>query len=278
MSLPEPMAYGRTAEIYPWCEDMVLKLFYPWVSAERVEREARTTRMVKAMGFSAPCVRDVRQIGDRIGLEYERVEGRSMRDLLTSRPCMLMRFARRLAKLHVAMHGASAPADLPSQREQLVQKIVGATALATPLQQNTLRALANMPDGDRLCHGDFHPSNVLLHRKQAVVIDWGDATRGNPLADFTRTVILMEGFITQISVGRHPRTSFPERTAMRFFLRAYRRQYFAYRFKHQVTPAIEAQLRRWRPIVAAARMSEGISGLEEWLLQQVTCRRDSRDR
>jgi len=48
-----------------------------------------------------------------------------------------------------------------------------------------------MPDGDRLCHGDFHPINVLGDLAQPLVIDWLDAARGAPAADACRSYLLL---------------------------------------------------------------------------------------
>src|SRR5262249_59440484 len=47
-----------------------------------------------------------------------------------------------------------------------------------------------LPAGDRLCHGDFHLGNMIGTWAHAEVIDWGDATRGDPLADVARTDLL----------------------------------------------------------------------------------------
>ena len=54
-----------------------------------------------------------------------------------------------------------------------------------------LTRLADMPDGDRLCHGDFHPINVLGEVSRPFVIDWPDACRGDPAADLCRSYLLL---------------------------------------------------------------------------------------
>ena len=54
---------------------------------------------------------------------------------------------------------------------RLSTNIAQAPLLAEPHKQSLLRSLAAMPDGDRLCHGDFHPINVLGDLAQPLVID-----------------------------------------------------------------------------------------------------------
>ncbi|MFD1910018.1 phosphotransferase family protein [Paenibacillus rhizoplanae] len=52
-----------------------------------------------------------------------------------------------------------------------------------------LSRLAELPDGEKLCHGDFHPDNILMDDK-LWVIDWMTGVRGNPAADVARSVIM----------------------------------------------------------------------------------------
>src|ERR1044071_5794670 len=43
----------------------------------------------------------------------------------------------------------------------------------------------------RLCHGDMHPSNVILAPDGPMIVDWFDASRGEPVADVARTCLLL---------------------------------------------------------------------------------------
>ena len=45
----------------------------------------------------------------------------------------------------------------------------------------------------RLCHGDLHPSNVILTRDGPVIVDWFDASRGDPVADVARSSLMLLG-------------------------------------------------------------------------------------
>jgi aminoglycoside phosphotransferase (APT) family kinase protein len=120
-----------------------------------------------------------------------------------------------------------------------------------------LSALAALPDGDQICHGDFHPANILLTTQGDVVIDWNDATLGNPLADVARFSVLALGAVAtpQIPSRRIKRV-------VRHFHDASLRRYF------QLRPGGEDEYRRWLPIMAAARLSEGIPELTDWLVAQ----------
>jgi Ser/Thr protein kinase RdoA (MazF antagonist) len=255
--LGQPIAYGRTAEIYAWDEGQVLKLFYDWLGLGAIQYEQRIAQAVAASGLPVPAVGDIIGVNERNGLIYQRVTGVSMLAMMERRPWCIFGYARRMAELHVAMHECRVEVDIPNQRRRLSRKINQAAALLADLRSKVLVALERMPGGNRLCHGDFHPDNILLTEQGEVIIDWMDASLGNPLADLARTTIISQG---AVATGQIPKGW--QRMGMRLFHARYVRRYFALR------PGGEAEYGRWLPVVAAARLSENIPELETWLIAQ----------
>lgn len=250
-----PIAYGRTAEIYAWPDNHVLKLFHDWFPRESIQYEARLAEIVHRSGLPVPAVGEILDVNGRIGLIYERVAGAALFEVMPQKPWTIFRYARRMAELHVEMHSRTITLEIPRQRQRLIEKIVAAKPLPDPLRTRILAALATLPDGDQLCHGDFHPANVLATPQGEVIIDWIDATRGNPLADLARSSIIAQGV-----AATEQTTTAVEKLFVRLFHAVYLRRYLALR------PEGEAEYGRWLPIVAAARLSENIPELEAWLL------------
>jgi aminoglycoside phosphotransferase (APT) family kinase protein len=137
------------------------------------------------------------------------------------------------------------------------RKLNRADALPTSLKTALLSSLQSLPEGDRVCHGDFHPANVLMEGDDATVIDWIDASRGEPLADVARTSVILLGAATSSQIANPV-----FKLLVRTFHSAYLKQYF------QLRPNGEEEYLRWLPIVAGARLSEGIQELEKWLVTQ----------
>lgn len=273
VDLGQPIAYGRTAEIYAWHPAEVLKLFYDWFGLENIEKEARIARAVHASGLPAPAVGDIICMNNRYGLIYERVNGVSMMEMGKHKPWNAFHYGRRMAELHVELHATPIQADLPSQRHELKKNIQQAEALSAYLRSKILAALESLPDGDRLCHGDFHPGNILMTAQGEIIIDWIHATRGNPLADLARTTNLAVG-LTQTSQMLRPflsfgttKTSQIKNLLFQILGRISYPAYLNYYFK--LCPGGEAEYHRWLPIVAAARLSDNIPELEKMLLVQV---------
>lgn len=256
--LGQPLATGRTAEIYAWDNGTVLKLYREWCPPHWVEREAQVARAVTQAGLSTPRAGATVEVAGRRGLVYERVHGISMVEGFNRQPWRIATLSRTLADLHLEMHQLSLP-ELPTQRPGLERAIRSAPNLSDDLRDAVLQSLERLPQGDRLCHGDFHPNNVLLTAKGPLVIDWMTASRGNAWADVARTLVI-------IQVGGLPENPL----ALRLMQRIHRLVYDAYLQRYQAAlPDDDGQLRAWLPIQAAVRLNEEIPGEAPRLLQMV---------
>jgi hypothetical protein len=149
---------GREADVHAWGDDTVVKLYRPGYLGHRAEAVA----LAKLDGHSvAPSLVDVVDCDGRRGLVLERLAGSDMLALLQRQPWRVLELARALAKAHLAVHDVQAPGDLPDLRQVLAARIEDAV-LPPQLRDFALRVLDGLPSGDRLCHGDYHPGNVMV--------------------------------------------------------------------------------------------------------------------
>jgi uncharacterized protein (TIGR02172 family) len=249
--LGAPLARGSTAETYRWRPGEIVKLFYEDRTAQEVYYEAQMAKAVQETGL-APRVGEVIHIDHRLGIVYEKVEGHSLTEVIRSDLAESWHVAKQFAELHARIHAVRHVAGLPSQQERLKKKILAAPLLTTALRQKALTRLEHLPMAQHLCHGDFHPNNIIVQDNQWLVIDWTDASLGHPLADVTRTTIILEGVaLADPSLAPY----------LHDFKTAYLECYFALR------PGSPSDLGLWRPIIAAARLTEGKE--QSWLVQQV---------
>lgn len=247
---------GRTAEIYAWNGDQALKLHRAGWSAAWVEHEAQVSGLVAATGLPVPAVGGTLEVDGRYGILFERIAGPSLVQQFSAKPWTLLSALRAFTDLHLAMH-ARTVAGLPSQRERLACLIQDASPLPEEIRAAALERLHQLPDGAALCHGDYHPDNVLMTRTGAVIIDWGSASRGNPLADVARTELLLQ-------VGELPPSQVSNvllASARTLALRVYVRRYLRLR------PASKRELAAWRLPIVVARFGEEIAGERDKLLR-----------
>jgi aminoglycoside phosphotransferase (APT) family kinase protein len=241
------IAEGREAEIFEWEDGSVLKLYRG--TGYGLELEHAALVALAAAGGPSPRALGRIEVDGRPGLLMTRVDGTDMLAMLERKPWLLVNLARRLAATHAEVHAVAAPAGLPSTKELLASKIENAP-LRPELQELGLEHAAALPDGDRLCHGDFHPGNVLVTRDAVSVIDWPLASRGPPAADYARSALLM-------SIGDPPPVSRLMRMLIivgrRWFSHAYATAY------ERLAPADPEVVRHAHIAHVAARVSEGIT-------------------
>lgn len=265
----EPIASGRTADVYPRGEGEVVKLLRPSVPPGLAAAERRNTAAALALGLPVAAVSDVIRRDGRVGLVFRRIRGHSMLEMVArdpdSGPPMAALLARVQRRIHDARLGDDVHRDaireVPRQKDVLrarIEQTVGAKGGLTPAEGAALAELIDgLPSGDWLCHGDFHPGNVMMAEEGPVVIDWVDATRGNPLADVARTSLLL----LEAAAGFGGEGLPPE--AIEAFHGLYLQEYFG------GDTAGGAEYEQWLPVVAAARLAEGMTDRREWLLQRV---------
>ncbi len=236
---------GFRADVYAWGEGRVLKLFNSRAPRDRAEREYRAARAVHAAGLPAPAAYELVEVEGRRGIVFERVEGPSLLRHVQAKPWTLFRAARQLAELHARIHRCVAPAELPSQHEWLARCLDEAADLSAADRHAARRRLDDLPGGTALCHGDFHPENVLLTGRGPVVIDWDTATRGHPLGDVACTSRLMRIAVLPPWAPRHMHLLL---TCSRALLhRCYLRRYF------QLSAGTRQEVEAWQAPLAAAR-------------------------
>lgn len=246
----DPIAVGRTAEVFAHGGDRVLKVLKPGFPDALGEEEAVAAAMADAAGIGAPRFFGTTRVDGRFTLIYERRDGPSMLERLIARPWMADRLGTTLGSLHAVMHQASAP-ELPDLGSAIRRAIRGAeTHAGTDASARALARIEGLPAGDALCHGDFHPGNVMLGASGPAVIDWLTAGSGPPAADVARTLFLIRD-------GRSP----PAASALRRRLIGLLRDRFStgYLAGYRRRRALDLEeVAAWRLPILVARLDEGI--------------------
>jgi hypothetical protein len=261
--MPSPgrvVGFGRTAVVYEWGPDAVLKLFRPEIPGVVAWSEAAIAAAVSAAGAEAPRFLGKVEVEGRIGIVYERLHGIVMPDRFLRRPWTLDSLIRTLAETHVRMHGRRLT-GLPALRNRLAAAIGRAEGvLGREASAAARNRLSQLPDGISLCHGDLHPYNVMLTDRGPIAIDWNNAAVGAAAADVARTAfLLVESANSNTRPLLRPAISLVRRRIHAVYLREYM----------HLNPIPPSELRAWRLPVLAARLADGIEEERSMLLEKI---------
>jgi aminoglycoside phosphotransferase (APT) family kinase protein len=254
----ELIAEGRTSEVYAIDDGRVLKLFYDWCPTHWISHEVAVAEIVSSLPLQTPKIIGPCEYKARQGIIYERVTGPTMLKLSVKKPWLVFRFARLFAELQTEIHKQETN-SLFSLRESLMKDIEQLDDLPRDLKPRVLDLIHTLPDGNALCHYDFHPDQVLFTDKGPVVIDWMTAKQGHPLGDVARTCIILK-------FGQMPYTSCTVRILISLwrglFYRAYLSRYLALH-----SGVTMKAIHNWMVPVAAARLNEKIPSEHKPLLR-----------
>lgn len=244
--LEKPIAIGGTAEVYSYGEGKVLKLFFSTTPQPWINKEIEIGKYVQELQLPVPKVYERVEINNREGIVYERIEGPSLLNELATKPWNLVKYARYLANLHVQIHGVQAPVNLETQREWATGGIPSSEKLSPDMKASVLRLLETLPDGNKLCHGDFHPGNIIITPSGPVITDWMTVSKGVASGDVARTLTILEA-------GKAP-----EGTPLRWLLEWVRKLFLATYLKTylQLRPDIKESLAGWQAVMAANYLSD----------------------
>jgi len=195
MMLGRRLGAGRIAEVFEWDADVV-KLYGAGIGPEQAQREAAVLDGLKDTGLVVPRALDVVQVDGRWGLLMTRMLGRPLAEQMTGDD--LTAGVARFAELHRQMHRQQVAGLMPL-KDRLATRIQRVRQLDDATRARLLARLARLPEGDRLCHGDFHPFNIMAEGDHLAIIDWLDATSGPPAADVCRSYLLMLHHVPELA-------------------------------------------------------------------------------
>lgn len=253
-ALGDVVARGSRSALHAYGRGAVVKVPKPtaadnWMPQDWILCEARYAEAARAAGAPAARLLGIESIDGRPASVWERIEGPTLWQQVLDRPARSREAGGRLAELQLALFELVAPVTLPTQRDRLATKIRDAAARVDPAVGAALALIPERAGRMRLCHGDLHPSNVILSREGPVLVDWYDASRGDPVADIARTCMTLLG-----DGGAGPRHLPGSDGAMLESLTgAYLdRLWDPLAFDHDL-------LQLWQGINAVARMAEGLA-------------------
>jgi len=250
------IAAGRTAEVFLYGPGRVLKLFREDWGQALAQIEFENTRHANQLGLRAPKVFEISTFNGRPGIVFEFAEGETLTSLILKEPWKMVWGGRLLARLHAGIHDNRS--DLfPPLKIGLERRLVEYPNIEPWAKTQALEMLRTAPDDNVICHGDFHPDNVLVCDESIVIIDWPTALSGSGIYDFARTALLLK-------IGMPEETRLPRRMAIRVFQAWLARIYVA---AYQSTVTITRDdFARWTFIAAAVRLAEGIPAEREFLM------------
>ncbi|WP_228550172.1 aminoglycoside phosphotransferase family protein [Salinibacillus xinjiangensis] len=203
MKIGRKIGEGANAEVFEWENDVkVVKLAKSNINETDLQREFTNNLTMWSLGLPVPQPYELVELDHRLGIVYERIYGKTLRErffehLIQATNTNLTTFdlndvqlsAHILGKVH---NNSLSHNEIPSQqREFLKKQILSIDYLTKDEKKDVLDILNGLPQKNKICHGDANPNNIIIRNEEAVLIDWMNATNGNPEADLAEFIIMI---------------------------------------------------------------------------------------
>ncbi|MBO5500591.1 MAG: phosphotransferase [Clostridia bacterium] len=171
--------------------DTCVKVFNEDYSKADVLNEALNQARVEETGLNIPRVLGVTMAEGKWAIVSEFIQGKTLAQLMEEEEDedKKAEYLELFVNLQLEMHSKTCPM-LNKLKDKMNRKISQSQLDATTRYDLHTR-LEGMPKHNKLCHGDFNPSNIIIAEDGTpYILDWSHATQGNASADAARTYLL----------------------------------------------------------------------------------------
>ena len=188
MNLDRIIAVRTNKTVYRDGEYCV-KVFDDDFSKVDVLNEALNQARVEETGLNVPKIVEVTKIDGKWAIVSEYVPGKTLARLMEENPDNKDEYLEKFVDWQIEVQSKKCPL-LTKLRDKMNRKI-DLTNLDESIKYELHTRLEGMPKHNKLCHGDFNPSNIIVKEDGTpYFIDWSHATQGNASADVARTYML----------------------------------------------------------------------------------------
>jgi aminoglycoside phosphotransferase (APT) family kinase protein len=185
------LARGGQADIYDYGDGKVIRVPRRPQDYDRIRYEYKVYSLLSDSDIVAPRVYELVEVNKAPAIIMERIDGISMIDQIKKRPYLIRRKAVDLANMHLGLLKLKADASMTVGKEKAKYCINASQYLTEHTKQTLFSVLEHLPEGNFICHGDFHPGNIVHSSGRDYIIDWSAASRGDIASDIAHTYILL---------------------------------------------------------------------------------------
>lgn len=168
--------------------DKAIKVFDANFSKSDILNEALNQARVEEAGIRVPKVLEVSVIDGKWAIVSEYIPGKTLAQLMEENPQEKDAYLEQFVDLQMEVHTHRAP--LLNKLHDKMKRKIDETGLDATTRYELHTRLDSTPHHNKVCHGDFNPSNIIMSENGPYILDWSHATQGNASADVARTYLL----------------------------------------------------------------------------------------
>ena len=169
--------------------DVCVKVFNSDYSKADVLNEALNQARIEETGLNIPKVLEVTMIDGKWAIVSEYIKGKTLAQLMEEDEEKKTEYLNLLVDIQLEVQSKTCP--LLNKLKDKMNRKISQSELEATTKYDLHTRLEGMPKHNKVCHGDFNPSNIIIAEDGTpYILDWSHATQGNASADAARTYLL----------------------------------------------------------------------------------------
>ena len=169
--------------------DRCIKVFSQDYSKADVLNEALNQARIEETGLNLPKILEITTIDGKWAIVTEYIKGKTLAEIIEEDEENKEKYLNLLVDLQLEVNSKTCP--LLGKLKDKMNRKISMSELDATTRYDLHTRLEGMPKHNKVCHGDFNPSNIIITEDGTpYIIDWAHATQGNASADAARTYLL----------------------------------------------------------------------------------------
>ncbi len=169
--------------------DRAIKVFDAEFPKADILNEALNQARIEQTQLNIPKILEVTTIDGKWAIVSEYIKGKTLSQLMQENPDKYDEYLELFVDLQMTVHAQTAP--LLNRLKDKMNRKIQQTDLDATTRYDLHTRLESMPRHNKVCHGDFNPSNIIIRDDGTpFILDWSHVTQGNASADVARTYLL----------------------------------------------------------------------------------------
>lgn len=169
--------------------DRCIKVFNENYTKAEVLNEALNQARIEETGITIPKVLEVTLVDGKWAIVSEYIKGKTLAQLMAEEPEKKDEYLELFVELQLGVQAKTSP--LLNKLKDKMNRKISESELDATTRYDLHTRLESMPKHNKVCHGDFNPSNIIIAEDGTpYILDWSHVTQGNASADAARTYLL----------------------------------------------------------------------------------------
>lgn len=181
---------GGEADIYSIENDKILRVIRNR-KGKTFETEKHLFPVLAEHHINVPAVYEYIENEDMLAQVMQKIVGNTMLEQMQRHPQKLVQEIKKLARMHAQLLNIQSNCGLHSIKVIFNYFISMPPCLDNKLIDFASKIMKELPINNYICHGDFHPGNILVQNDTYFIIDWSGAYCSDFVSDIAHTYLLM---------------------------------------------------------------------------------------